>query len=134
MVWVDPLGLYKGEGIRDLGKYHVFHEHILHVSEYDLSDAEHFKRGNQSIYERLQTDPEFKRELQLKYPGAVEHVQPSAKGNFKSTAPKGLTWHHENQFGVLSLVDRNDHKSYHKIYHPDGSGGRKKWGGGNCRR
>lgn len=45
-----------------------------------------------------------------------------------------MTWHHENQPGVLSLVDYNDHKSYHKIYHPDGSGGRHKWGGGKtCR-
>ncbi|MBJ3895234.1 HNH endonuclease, partial [Salmonella enterica subsp. enterica serovar Corvallis] len=49
-------------------------------------------------------------------------------------SPPGLTWHHENKPGVLSLVDRLDHKTYHKIYHPDGSGGRKKWGGGTgCR-
>ncbi|OCQ51961.1 hypothetical protein Ppb6_02852 [Photorhabdus australis subsp. thailandensis] len=116
MSWIDPLGLYKGEGQRGLGKYHVFHDHTLKPSEYELSDRTHFKRGNQSVYERMQRDPEFKREMQTKYPGTVEHVQPSKRGNFKGDAPPGMTWHHENQSGKLSLV------------------GRKKWGGGNgCR-
>ncbi|WP_426576275.1 RHS repeat-associated core domain-containing protein [Xenorhabdus stockiae] len=134
LLWIDPLGLYKGEGERGLGKYHVFHEHTLKSSEYELSDRTHFKRGNQSVYERMQVDPEFKREMQTKYPGTVEHVQPSRRGNFKGDAPPSMTWHHENESGKLSLVDRKDHNSYHKIYHPDGSGGRKKWGGGNgCR-
>ncbi len=134
LTWIDPLGLYAGEGDRGLGKYHVFHEHTLNTSEYGLSDAEHFRRGNQSVYERMQHDPAFKREMQTKYPRVVEHVQPNSRGNFKPTAPKGMTWHHENKHGILSLVDYTDHKTYHKIYHPDGSGGRKKWGGGNgCR-
>ncbi|EEJ7234991.1 Rhs-family protein [Salmonella enterica subsp. salamae] len=132
--WIDPLGLYNGEGERDLGKYHVFHEHTLNPSEYGLSDAEHFRRGNQSVYERMKVDPAFRREMQTKYPGVVEHVQPSAKGKFSTEAPPGMTWHHEDRSGTLSLVDRADHKTYHKIYHPDGSGGRKKWGGGSgCR-
>ncbi|MCT8354186.1 HNH endonuclease [Photorhabdus kayaii] len=135
MSWIDPWGLYKGEGQRGLGKYHVFHEHTLNSSEYQLSDGQHFKRGNQSVYERMQRDPAFRREMQTKYPGVVEHVQPNSKGNFRGTSPKNMTWHHENQPGKLSLVDRYDHKSYHKIYHPDGSGGRDKWGGGNkCRK
>lgn len=134
LMWIDPLGLYAGEGERGLGKYHVFHEHTLDPSEYDLKDSEHFKRGNRSVYERMQSDPAFKREMQTKYPGAVEHVQPNSRGQFSSETPKGMTWHHENKPGVLSLVDRQDHKAYHKIYHPDGSGGRKKWGGGTkCR-
>ncbi|XTZ40518.1 HNH endonuclease [Salmonella enterica] len=93
-----------------------------------------FRKGNQSVYERLQTDPAFKQEMQTKYPGVVEHVQPNSRGNFSKYSPPDMTWHHENQPGVLSLVDYNDHKSYHKIYHPDGSGGRHKWGGGKtCR-
>ncbi|WP_242688728.1 HNH endonuclease [Photorhabdus tasmaniensis] len=134
LLWIDPLGLYKGEGQRGLGKYHMFHEHTLNPSEYQLSDRQHFKRGNASVYKRLQTDLEFRREMQTKYPGTVEHVQPSSRGHFKGDAPTGMTWHHENESGKLSLVDRKDHNSYHKIYHPDGSGGRKKWGGGNgCR-
>lgn len=132
--WIDPLGLYNGEGQRELGKYHVFHEHNLDITEYGLSDAEHFSRGNQAISERMKNDPAFRREMQTKYPGVVEHVQPSSGGKFSTESPPGLTWHHENKPGVLSLVDRLDHKTYHKIYHPDGSGGRKKWGGGTgCR-
>ncbi|EBD1256639.1 RHS repeat-associated core domain-containing protein [Salmonella enterica subsp. arizonae serovar 62:z4,z32:-] len=82
--WIDPLGLYKGEGQRELGKYNVFHEHTLNPSEYDLSDAEHFRRGNQSVYERMQNDPAFRREMQTKYPGVVEHVQPSSGGKFST--------------------------------------------------
>ncbi|VEI65395.1 RHS repeat-associated core domain-containing protein [Serratia rubidaea] len=132
--WIDPLGLYRGEGERGLGKYHVFHDHTLQPSEYQLSDAEHFRRANESVYNRLQVDPDFKREMQTKYPGLVEHVQPNAKGKFSKYSPPDMTWHHENRPGGLSLVDYNDHRSYHKIYHPDGSGGRKKWGGGtDCR-
>ncbi|MBJ2065229.1 HNH endonuclease [Serratia odorifera] len=72
--------------------------------------------------------------MKTKYPGLVEHVQPNAKGKFSKYSPPDMTWHHENRPGGLSLVDYNDHRSYHKIYHPDGSGGRKKWGGGtDCR-
>ncbi|WP_370577481.1 RHS repeat-associated core domain-containing protein [Snodgrassella alvi] len=135
LMWVDPLGWYAGEGERELGKYHVFHQHTLDPSEYGLSDREHFRRGNKSIYERLQNDPAFRREMQTKYPGVVQHVQPNSKGNFSGKAPPGLTWHHENKDGVLSLVDHKDHKTYNKIYHPDGSGGRYKWGGGTtCRK
>lgn len=74
----------------------------------------------------MQRDPAFKREIQTKYPGVVEHVQPNSRGNFSGR----MTWLHENKPGVLSLVDYNDHRTYHKIYHPDGSGGRNKWGGG----
>ena len=46
-----------------------------------------------------------------------------------------MTWHHGDSPGSLQLADFNDHKSYHKIYHPDGTGGRNKWGGGTaCRK
>ena len=135
MVWVDPLGLYKGEGTRDLGKYHVFHEHMLTPSEYTLTDKEHFSRANESVYRRLQIDPDFRRELQTKYPGVIEHVQPMKNGKFRGSSPKGMTWHHGDSPGSLQLADFNDHRSYHKIYHPDGTGGRNKWGGGTaCRK
>ena len=38
--------------------------------------------------------------------------------------------HHNDQSGLLNLVDRGDHANNHGIYHPDGTGGRDKWGGG----
>jgi len=134
LTWTGPLGLYNGEGEQELVKYDVFHDHGLEESEYLLSDREQFRSGNQSVYERMQTDPEFKREMQTKYPQAVDWVQPGPNGKFRGSSPPDLTWHHENEPGMLVLVDHHDHKTYHKIYHPDGSGGRKKWGGGNsCR-
>ena len=91
--------------------------------------------ANESLHSRLQSDPEFKKEMLTKYPQAVKDVQPSSTGRFSGKSPTGLTWHHGEEPGLLRLVDRSDHKAFHKIYHPDGSGGRYKWGGGsNCRK
>jgi len=133
--WIDPLGLYAGEGQRELGKYHVFHEYTLDPSAYTMTDREHFSMANESLYSRLHVDSAFKKELQTKYPGVVEHVQPMKNGSFRGSSPKGMTWHHGESPGSLQLTDFNDHKSYHKIYHQDGAGGRSKWGGGtSCRK
>ena len=132
--WIDPLGWYNGEGVRELGKYPTFHEHTLMTSEYRMSDVEHFSRANQSVYERTQVDYEFKGRLQTEYPGVVEHVQPRIDGSFRGDSPPGMTWHHGDKPGSLQLVDRVDHKTYHKVYHPDGTGGRNKWGGGTACR
>ncbi|MDR1463445.1 MAG: HNH endonuclease [Azoarcus sp.] len=41
-----------------------------------------------------------------------------------------MTWHHGDRLGSLKLVDRRDHKNFSKIYHPNGAGGRNKWGDG----
>ncbi|WP_288764151.1 HNH endonuclease [uncultured Weeksella sp.] len=42
-------------------------------------------------------------------------------------SPPGLTWHHHEDLGRLSLVDRTDHSSNHALYHPTGKGGRDIW-------
>jgi RHS repeat-associated protein len=133
--WADPLGWYNGEGVRGLGKYHTFHEHNLSAPEYKLTDSYHFSKANQSVYQRLQTDPEFRRTLQTKYPGVVDHVQPLTNGSFSGDSPPGMTWHHADKPGSLVLADMRDHRKFAKIYHPDGTGGRNKWGGGTgCRK
>ncbi|WP_256658838.1 HNH endonuclease [Pseudomonas sp. LP_7_YM] len=55
-------------------------------------------------------------------------------GSFSGSSPPKLTWHHGDKPGSLQLVDRVDHKTYHKVYHPDGTGGRNKWSfGSTCR-
>ncbi len=132
--WMDPLGLWNGEGERDLGKYHAFHEHTLTPDQYNLSDPEHFRLGNESVYTRAQTDPAFRQTLQKSYPGVLEHVSPTRSGRFRGSSPPGMTWHHGDSPGSLKLVDANDHATFHKVYHPDGTGGRNKWGGGTgCR-
>nr|WP_144415502.1 HNH endonuclease [Pseudomonas putida] len=55
-------------------------------------------------------------------------------GGFSGDSPPKLTWHHGDSPGSLQVIDRLDHKTYHKIYHPDGTGGRNKWGGGTACR
>lgn len=47
-----------------------------------------------------------------------------------SSSPPGFTWHHHEDVNRLVLVDRGDHSSNHKLYHPTGVGGRDIWGGG----
>jgi RHS repeat-associated protein len=134
LIWIDPFGLYKGEGTRELGKYHVFHEHTLSPEQYTLSDPEHFRLANESMYQRAQVDAEFRQTLQTTYPDVLEHVSPTKSGRFRGSSPPDMTWHHGDSSGSLQLVDHADHQGYHKIYHPDGKGGRNKWGGGTgCR-
>lgn len=36
--------------------------------------------------------------------------------------------------GWLQLVHRIDHSTFHKIYHPEGYGGKEEWGGGSIYR
>ncbi|MEN4829868.1 RHS repeat-associated core domain-containing protein, partial [Pseudomonas sp. P39-UII1] len=132
--WIDPLGWYNGEGVRQLGVYDIFHENTLAPSEFKLNDATHFSLANQSVYERMNVDADFKATIEAKYPGITKHVQPRIDGSFSGDSPPKLTWHHGDSPGSLQLVDRLDHKTYHKIYHPDGTGGRNKWGGGTACR
>jgi A nuclease of the HNH/ENDO VII superfamily with conserved WHH len=117
------------------------HNHRLDVTEYTSSDKYHFAKANESVYNRIQTDPAFKAHLETNYPGAVKHVSPTRNGTFRGTSPKGVTWHHATssqvagQSGWLQLVDQSDHSKFHKIYHPDDIGGRNEWGGGtSCRK
>ena len=134
MGWVDPFGLYNGEGTRDLGVYDTHFEHNMPASQYMDTDAKQFQKANESLYNKIQSDPKFAKEFTAKYPKAFDSIKPGARGGFPSKSPSGLTWHHNNTAGQLDLVDRTDHKKFHKIYHPDGSGGRDKWGGGKkCR-
>ncbi|WP_445673165.1 HNH endonuclease [Pseudomonas inefficax] len=106
----------------------------LAPSEFKLNDAAHFGLANQSVYERMNVDADFKATIEAKYPGITKHVQPRVDGSFSGDSPPKLTWHHGDSPGSLQLVDRLDHQTYHKIYHPDGTGGRNKWGGGTACR
>ncbi|EEC0296943.1 Rhs-family protein [Salmonella enterica subsp. enterica] len=132
--WIDPLGLYNGEGVRTPGEYTVYYQHQLPVEDYTKSDDYHFKIANEGLYNAMNQDPQLKASLERKYPGIYDHVSPGARGGFSFEPPKGTTWHHANQPGSLELVDFEHHRKYSRIYHPDGTGGRNKWGGGTkCR-
>ncbi len=133
-VQIDPWGVYNGEGVRGLGKYNSFHDHQLDPSEYTKSDDYHFAKANESLHHKMQKHPEYAAKMEKKYPGIGEHVSPGKQGAFSTDPPPGTTWHHADEPGKLQLVDRADHRKYHKIHHPDGTGGRNKWGGGTkCR-
>ncbi|SNQ44783.1 hypothetical protein CL8139_630001 [Cellulophaga lytica] len=127
---VDQFGLYAGEGVRDLGKYHSFFDAYLPEDIWNATDGKHFREANKQLYEAMQNDPNLKKNIMKRYPDVFDHVQPGPRGGYASDSPPGVTWHHNNRPGKLELVDRADHKKFHKIYHPDGSGGKKKWGGG----
>jgi len=131
---VDQLGLYAGEGVRGLGKYNSFFDADLPQDIWNAIDPKYFREANQQLYEAMENNSALKKELAKKYPDVYEHVQPGSRGGMSDKAPPGMTWHHNNKPGKLELVDRVDHNKFHKIYHPDGSGGKKKWGGGRKRR
>jgi RHS repeat-associated protein len=126
--YCDPFGLYNGEGERELGVYDTFHDHDLDEADWQSSRPQHFKKCNESLYNAMEKDSALKAAIEEKYPGTYEHVKPGPKGGFADSSPPGLTWHHADAPGKMELVDRVDHRKYHKIYHPDGSGGYKKWG------
>lgn len=132
--WSDPLGWYNGEGIRTPGEYTVYYEHVLPSSEFTENDDFHFKKANESLHNAMKNDPAFRESIERRYPGTAAHVDPGPRGGFSPDPPPGTTWHHATKPGSLELVDFRHHRKYAKIYHPDGTGGRNKWGGGTgCR-
>ncbi|MTD26523.1 RHS repeat-associated core domain-containing protein, partial [Erwinia sorbitola] len=101
--WIDPLGLTCGT---TKGK---------------------FKRANDALIKRLNTDAAFRRDMFNRHPELSNWM----KNGSKSSSPAGFTWHHHEDLDRLFLVDRLDHKSNHALYHPTGNGGRDIWGGGD---
>ena len=92
--WLDMLGLYNGEGERELGKYNSFFNHDLKPSEYKRSDGYQFSEANKALHERFQKDEKFAKMMNKKYPGIIEHVKPNKKGKYSRQSPPGTTWHH----------------------------------------
>ncbi|WP_177408581.1 MULTISPECIES: RHS repeat-associated core domain-containing protein, partial [unclassified Pseudomonas] len=123
LAWVDPLGLANRP---NNGKYNIFHDHTLDPQYRYSSDAVQFNRANTDLLNRMELEPEFRKDMLNRYPKLEEW----AKTGAKSGSPPGLTWHHHEDVNRLSLVDRMDHKSNHGLYHPTGKGGRDIWGGG----
>jgi putative rhs-family protein len=62
------LGLYNGEGERELGKYNSFFNHDLKPSEYKRSDGYQFSEANKALHERFQKDEKFAKMMNKKYP------------------------------------------------------------------
>jgi RHS repeat-associated protein len=130
---IDPLGLYAGEGVRTLGEFLVHFQTTLDKSEWPKERPDHFRAANKALHDECVRNPAFAETLESKYPGVLKHAQPGKAGEHLKSSPPNLTWHHNSEPGLMQLVDRQDHRNFHKVYHPDGSGGHAKWGNG-CKK
>lgn len=94
-------------------------EYEVEIDEdmYLQSDYTHFTYANYELYEAIQADPELAEDLGL----SQADIEALSKGD----NPAGYTWHHNEEPGVLQLVDREIHAS---VGH---TGGRELWGGGS---
>ncbi|GAB7537714.1 RHS repeat-associated core domain-containing protein [Burkholderia sp. 3C] len=123
--WVDPLGLRKRQGCK--GKFHSFNDFDLPEDKLFASDGVQFRMANKALISRMNTDAAFRKDILSRNPELLEW---SKNSKDLGSSPPGMTWHHNDDVGRLNLVDRSDHGDNHGIYHPDGTGGRDKWGGG----
>lgn len=84
------------------------------------SDKVQFHIANDTLYQSIQENPSLAKVLDLS-PSEVQALQ-------HNITPEGYVWHHNQQPGVLQLVDEETHQHTHHI------GGRELWGGGSeCR-
>jgi RHS repeat-associated protein len=134
---IDPLGLM-GCGGRpvDSPHYSVEYEAQLGPNDYPgRSDRHHFAVANRQLHESFQQDPQFGQNLESRYPGITDRIQPGKRGAHPRIAPhKDLTWHHEaTRPGVMQLIPRAHHQAPGPVQgslHPGGKGGMELWGGG----
>ena len=91
------------------------------------SEGVQFRMANKALIERMNTDGAFRKDILSRNPALLDW---SKNPKDLGSSPPGMTWHHNDDVGRLNLVDRSDHGDNHGIYHPDGTGGRDKWGGG----
>lgn len=84
------------------------------------SDDAQFDVANDQLYQAISSDPSLADEIGL----SQEEVQALANGQ----TPEGFTWHHNEEPGVLQLVDEEIHAE------TSHTGGRTIWGGGTDNR
>ena len=127
--WVDPLGLATRP---NNGKYHIFFGHKLDSGIRYSSDAVQFNDANKAFIKKMESNPSFKRDMLNRYPELKEWMKSgdmSSSPNWgKGKNKQGLTWHHHEDTKRLVLVDYNDHRRNHGLYHPQRKGGRSIWG------
>ena len=102
------------------GTFPVFDSDFSVVIAEDLyleSDATQFNVANDTLYQAIQGDPNLANELGL----SQADVHALANGQ----TPDDYTWHHNEEPGVLQLVDEETHD---QTAH---TGGRSIWGGGS---
>ncbi|RSD27062.1 HNH endonuclease [Mesobacillus subterraneus] len=105
------------------GTFPVFDEtfNVIIAGElYTESDGVHFKVANDTLYQAIMENPQLTNEMNL----SQFDLQNLAAGQ----TPEGYTWHHNEEPGLLQLVDQETHE---QTAH---TGGRAIWGGGNDSR
>lgn len=90
---------------------------VLAEEMYLESDANQFNVANDTLYQAIQENPSLSSDLGL----SQADVQALANGE----TPEGYTWHHNEEPGVLQLVDEETHAQ------TGHTGGREIWGGGS---
>ena len=85
---------------------------------YKESNFKQFKRANSDLIEKIDSTPELRNKFSL------EQIEQIREGVTTGAAPDGYIWHHNEEMGVLQLVDEAIHS---KTGH---TGGRDIWGGG----
>ncbi|MEH7342343.1 HNH endonuclease [Bacillus sp. JJ1532] len=90
---------------------------VLAEEVYLESDRTHFSIANETLYQSIQENPSLAREFGL----SSEDI----RGLENGVTPEGYVWHHNEQPGVLQLVDEDIHQN------TGHTGGREIWGGGS---
>ena len=93
---------------------------IIAEDLYLEGDKVHFKLANDTLYQAIQENPSLAHQLEL----SQTDVQALANGQ----TPEGYTWHHNEEPGLLQLVDEDIHEQ------TGHTGGRSLLGGGNEHR
>lgn len=96
----------------------VEYEMQLDESLYLESDKKQFKAATQSLKEEINNNPDLKANFNDRQ---IEQIN-------NGKVPEGYVWHHNEEQGVMQLVDRSLHEA---TAH---TGGRSIWGGGSENR
>ncbi|OLS38590.1 HNH endonuclease [Bacillus sp. MRMR6] len=105
------------------GVFPVFESNfnVVIVEElYLQNDSTHFQVANETLYQAIQEDPKIAKVIGLSH-GDIH-------GLGMGITPEGYIWHHNEEPGVLQLVDRETHLN------TGHTGGRELWGGGTSFR
>lgn len=110
-----------GEGNLKEGVFPQFKsefEAVLSRDEYKSTDSIQFTSANKQLKEAIANNDDLANKFT---PQQLEMIE-------SGRTPRGYTWHHSEELGILQLVDTNIHD---KTAH---TGGKKIWGGGTENR
>ena len=93
------------------------------------SRGRHFQEANTNLLDAMNGDPGFSQAMENLIPGIRDQLQgPRAVSR---APPKGWTWHHASEPGVMQLVPFDQHTAagpLQDLFHPGGMGGMAIWG------